>query len=157
VSGRLAQLGVPVVLVSLVAGSFQGLPPSRALDAAGLSQPWSVYAPRPVSQRMVLSADVEFADGGRAIWHPPRSGTLLAALSYHWEVWATLVVRDQMSALWEPAAQWIARPARWGGRRVVRVTLQRTWSDLPPPGTSGPAPVSNEFDFYTRDLRRVRR
>src|SRR2546421_5042906 len=107
-SGRAARLAVPTLLAAMVAGSVPGLLPSRALDAVGLSQPWGVFAPRPVSERMTLSAEVVFVDGGRATWRPPRAGALLATLGYHWQMWTANVVRDEDSALWGPAARWIA-------------------------------------------------
>src|SRR5205085_1119815 len=118
-------------LLAMLLGNVPGIGIGRALDEVGLSQIWSVFAPNPASQKVDLSADVEFADGSHATWRPPHRGALDATLGYHWEMWAARVVRDDRSALWAPAARWIARHA---GGHVVSVTLRRGWSDVPAPG-----------------------
>jgi hypothetical protein len=154
VSGRRARLAVPVALAAMIIGSVPGLLPGRALDQVGLSQSWGVFAPRPDSAQISLSADVRFADGSSATWRPPRFGAALALLGYHWQTWTLNVVRDQDSQLWEPAARWIASHGGWGTRRVVSVTLRRSWTDVPAPGARSPPPVGNEFDFYTLNVDR---
>jgi len=157
VSGSAARVGVPVVLAAIVLGSVPGLAPNRLLDTMGVSQSWGVFAPRPASQRIALSAEVTFVDGGHATWTPPRAGPAAAALGYHWQMWTSAVVADSASSLWAPAARWIAANGGWGSRRVARVTLRRSWTDLAGPGTRGPPAITNEFDFYTLDLARGRR
>ena len=144
-----ARVAAPLILITILLGNVPGLGVGHALDTVGLSQIWNVFAPDPVSQKVDLSADVEFADGTHAIWRPPHRRALDAALGYPWEMWAARAVRDDRSALWAPAARWIARRA---GDHVVRVTLRRRWSDVPTPGTR-PTAGTQEFGFYTLDLR----
>jgi hypothetical protein len=145
-----ARLAAPLALIAILLGNVPGIGIGRVLDTIGLSQIWSVFAPDPISQNVDLSADVEFADGTHARWRPPGRAAPDAALGYHWEMWESRVVRDDRSALWAPAARWIARNA---GHDVVNVTLRRRWTDVPPPGARR-APGPGEFDFYTLDLRR---
>ena len=144
---------MPLALAAMLLGNVPGLGIGRALDEAGLSQRWSVFAPDPASRRIELSARVRFADGTGATWRPPHHGPLAAALDYHWEMWAARVVRDEDSSLWEPAARWIARNSERPGRRVVGVTLRRRWAEVPAPGARR-ASGAQAFDFYTLDLRR---
>ena len=148
-----ARIAVPLALAAILLGNLPGTGVGHALDTIGLSQRWSVFAPEPASRRIELSARVEFADGSYSTWRPPHRATVEAALGYHWEMWASRIVRDDASTLWEPAARWIARHGSWGGRRVVSVTLRRRWTDVPAPGVRS-APAPQEFDFYTLDLRR---
>jgi hypothetical protein len=143
-----ARAALPLALAALALGNVPDLGVDRVLDDVGLSQRWGVFAPDPVSRRIDLSARVTFADGSHAVWRPPHHGPVGAPLDYHWEMWAAQAVRDDNSALWAPAARWIARDGGWGGRRVVNVTLERGWTDLPPPGVRRP-PKPQAFDFYT--------
>ena len=145
-----ARLAAPLALTAILLSNVPVLGIGRVLDTIGLSQIWSVFAPDPVSQKVDLSANVEFADGTQATWRPPRRAALDAALGYHWEMWEARAVRDDRSALWAPAARWIARHA---GHDVVKVTLRRRWTDVPPLGAPR-APGPGEFDFYTLVLRR---
>jgi hypothetical protein len=148
-----ARVAAPLALAAILLGNVPGLGIGHELDKVGLSQPWSVFAPDPASRRIELSARVAFADGTRATWRPPHHGAPAAPLDYHWEMWAAWAVRDDDSALWEPAARWIARHSERPSRRVVAVTLRRRWADLPAPGPQR-ASQAEQFDFYTLDLRR---
>ena len=148
-----ARVAVPLALAAIVLGNVPGLGVDRVLDDVGLSQRWGVFAPDPASRRIDLSARVTFADGSHAVWRPPHHGAGGATLDYHWEMWTAQAVRDENSALWAPAAQWIARHGGWRGRRVVRVTMERGWTDIPGPGVNRP-PGPQAFDFYTLGFRR---
>jgi hypothetical protein len=147
-------LGAYVLVLGLANVGVE--PAERVAAAAGLEQAWSVFAPEPLQHEVVLEADVGFADGGRAVWRPPRRGPGAAPIGYRLEMWTLRIVRDADSELWRPAARWIARRYADGGQRPVSVTLRRRWRAVPRPGQTRERRIWNEFDFYTLDVREER-
>jgi hypothetical protein len=139
------------ILVTLVAIVTANFPESKLrhetsrvtepyLNATGLDQVWSVFAPDPRRVSLALEARVRYADGTIGTCSPPRRGSLLGAYSdYRWAKWLENVVQDaNRDQLWHDAALFVARERTDSGRRPVEITLIRRWQELRPPGSSGP-------------------
>src|ERR1700690_3730068 len=111
------------------------------LNATGLDQRWSMFAPAPRTEILYLEARVEFADGRVTVWRPPTSGALLGGYrDAHWRKFVEhAVVRpgnsDGWPQLWEPLARYVASQETHEGSPPVSVTLvKRNAFELPPDG-----------------------
>jgi hypothetical protein len=150
------------LLVTLAAMLVANLPGSRLsevttgvadpfLEATGMDQSWSVFAPDPRRETIDIEARVTYADGHMATWRPPAGGDLTGAQwDYRWRKWMENAIQDaHAEALWAPAAEHVAREMGDGGSRPVSVTLIRRWRDAPPPGASGQRGPWKRYAFYT--------
>jgi hypothetical protein len=105
------------------------------LNATGLDQGWSLFAPNPRRQSIALYARVQFANGAAQTWGVPHGDPLTGNYwDSHWQKWVVFVVNGRHRDLWKPAAEFIARDLARPGRRPVRVTLIRQTSLNYPPG-----------------------
>jgi hypothetical protein len=120
------------------------------VQALGLEQDWSLFAPEPRGFGLSVYATVTHADGRTERWVPPHNGLLLAPYrTYRWQKYVERLRADDYSGLWEPTARWIARQS---GSDVTKVVLTRTFQDVQSPGTKGGRPAMGHFDFYTLSL-----
>ena len=152
------------VLVTVLCLVFWNLPDSELkaqssrvvrpyILATGLNQNWGVFAPDPRRQVIDLVARVRYADGTEATIEYPRGGRLIGTYwDYRWRKWYEAVRQNRGEHLWPAAAAWFAQRERAEGRRPVRVTLVRRWSDLLLPGEGPERGPWQEFAFYTYDV-----
>ena len=135
-----------LLVVTLASIVFANLPQSRLrrdvlnvdgayLNATGLDQGWTLFAPNPRRQSIALFARVQFANGSTQTWRTPRGDPLAGNYwDSHWQKWVVFEVNGGHADLWKPAAEFIARDLAQPGRRPVRVTLIRLTSLNYPPG-----------------------
>jgi hypothetical protein len=130
------------------------------LNATGLDQSWSMFAPTPRTEILYLEARVEFADGRATVWQPPSSGPLLGGYrDAHWHKFVEhAVVRpgnsDGWPQLWEPLARYVASQETHEGSPAVSVTLvKRSAFELPPDGRGPDRTPFREVPYYTLRLR----
>jgi hypothetical protein len=84
------------------------------------------------------------------MWRAPRGGALIGAYwDYHWQKWQEWVLDTGHSALWRPAAVYIARQSSRPGHPVVRVTLVRNTSLNNPPGSQPASEPTRSERYYT--------
>jgi hypothetical protein len=152
------------LLVTLASIVFANLPQSKLrrdvlradeyyLNAAGVDQTWSLFAPEPRRQSVALRARVQYANGSTHTWRVPRGDDLIGSYwDYHWQKWLEFVVDDNHADLWKPAAQFIARDCDGPGRRSVRVTLIRTISLNRPPGRHPDHTRGKTSAYYSLDI-----
>jgi hypothetical protein len=140
------------LLVTLAAVGAWNLPSSALRDATlpavepyvrvvGLDQTWNLFAPDPPRVTFEVIAEIDYADGSRGEWYPPRND--------RWRKWLGAVRLDRNQRLWEPTAAWITGNHDHAGRRPVTVTLVRRGRVLPPPGSGVARPALQEFPFFT--------
>lgn len=109
------------------------------LNATGLDQVWSVFAPDPRRVGLDLEAHIDYQDGTTSTWRWPHGGGLVDQYwDYRWQKWLENVILDaRADQLWRPAATYIARHGAKPGSPPTRVTLVRRWYRLYPPGSRG--------------------
>lgn len=117
------------------------------INATGLDQTWSVFAPDPPRKELELEARIVYDDGTERTWRVPSRDPVLGAYGdYRWLKWAEWMTTGASVTMWGPAAAWIARSEQRAGRRPVSVSLVRQAYDLPiGEGRTAPQP----FEFYT--------
>ena len=121
------------------------------MNASGLDQNWAVFAPDPPREAWDLEARITYADGTERIWTVPTGDPVIGAYwDYRWLKWAEITLAGVDATLWRPAAEWIARQEREGGREPVTVSLLRKAAVLPITGGKGPA-TSTEFFLHRVD------
>jgi hypothetical protein len=168
-SARGGRLLVSTFVVSVVAGmAVLNLPDGafgeRAakvaapyVNALGVGQSWTMFAPYPRSEVLYLEARATHADGSVSTWRPPSRGALIGGYSdSHWRKYVEhAAIRhesnpDGWRRLWEPLARYVAREHGRDGSPVTSVTLVKRSGPIPPPGTTGPrrAPLRDEA-YYT--------
>jgi hypothetical protein len=141
-----------VLVLTLAAVAAWNLPPSALREVAlpvvepyvrtiGLDQRWNLFAPDPPRATFEVLARIDYADGSRGEWHPPRND--------RWRKWLGAVRLDRNQRLWEPTAAWITGHHDHDGRRPVTVTLVRRGRVLPPPGSGVAQPALQEVPFFT--------
>ena len=131
------------------------------MNATGLDQRWSMFAPDPRTEILYLEARVVHADGRVTMWHPPvDDGALLGAYrDYHWRKFVEHAVLrtgspDAWPQLWEPLARYIAAQEADDGVQPVSVTLvKRSAFILPPDGSMPGRTPYKAYDYYTLRLR----
>ncbi len=133
---RIGSLLLAVAVGVMAAGNVRFGPVDRVLRFATLDQAWDVFAPDPVSAHAELEAVVELGDGSQEVWRPPRADPLVAASSYHWDMWSRVAVLGYPPVVYA-TARWIAKRYAARGTPPVRVTLRRRWFSVPPPGARG--------------------
>lgn len=114
------------------------------VNATGLDQRWNLFAPNPPRRTFQTLARIEYADGAKALWQPPRND--------RWRKWLGAIRSERSRRLWEPTAVWIAGHHDSGGRQVVRVELINRSRDLQPPADLVFELQWEEEVFYTLDL-----
>lgn len=118
---------------------------------AGLDQSWRIFAPQPRLTSLFIHARIEYDDGSESRWDLPAGDVIGPYRSYRWRKWADQARQDDNSEMWEPTARYLASLHATGGRTPIRVTLVRTWADVP--GLrSGETAEWHEFDFYVYEL-----
>ena len=135
-------------------------PGQTYLNATGLDQIWSVFAPDPRRTSVDMEARIRYADGTRGVWHLPEGNDVTGEYwDYRWRKWLENVILDaRRHQLWRPAARFIAGRERASGRQPVRITLVRRWRDLRPPGVKGPDRTRwREYSYYTLRFDRLGR
>ena len=150
-----------VTLVSVIAVNMPGESRMRAnllkvtqpfVNASGLDQTWSVFAPNPRQTSAGLIGHVTYADGTDGEWRPPKADPFVGQYwDYRWRKWYENVILEARSKeTWKPAAAFIARQERNRGRKPVEVTLVKRESSLRPPDTPGPDETPfRETPYYT--------
>jgi hypothetical protein len=119
--------------------------------AAGLNQSWHLFAPDPRQTSREVHARIEYDDGSESRWELPGGKVIGPYRSYRWRKWADQVRQDARSAMWEPTARYLASLHTADGRTPTRVTLVRTWADVPALG-SGDAAEWHEFEYFIYEL-----
>jgi hypothetical protein len=110
------------------------------LNLLGLDQNWGVFAPQGRQFVMALEAEIRYRDGSTSIWRTPEGDPVFGAYwDYRWLKWAEYVATARElddTAIWRPAALWVARNASRRGKRPTEVALVAREYDLAPPGKS---------------------
>ena len=120
------------------------------LNALGLDQNWSVFAPDPRRTVIDLRAIVRFDDGSKAVWRIPENDPVVGGLrDYRWRKWMENAIQDGNEVLWRPAALWAAKHVHRRRHGVVEVRLVRRLADLLPPGQSPSLGPWRSETFYT--------
>ena len=129
------------------------------MNATGLDQRWSMFAPSPRTEILYLEARIVHADGRVTMWHPPADGALLGAYrDYHWRKFVEHAVTrpgspETWPQLWEPLARYIASQAHDGSPPVSVTLVKRSAFVLPPDGSVPGRTPYKEQDYYTLRLR----
>jgi hypothetical protein len=158
ISGLVVALVAAIAVANLPQGSAQRHAAriiQPYVNALGLSQKWSMFAPTPRNEVLYLEARVTRADGTTSVWRPPTNGPLLGAYrDYHWRKLVEHVVpsSDTWPVLWRPVALYAAREEGRRGAAPVSVTLVKRSADiLPPDRGAGLAPFRDQ-PYYTLKL-----
>jgi predicted DCC family thiol-disulfide oxidoreductase YuxK len=137
-----------VIVVSLIAIVAINLPGSDLrrqllrpgqpyLNALGLDQNWSLFAPNPRRVVIDVSAAVTYDDGRVGQWTFPHDGALIGTYrDYRWRKWAENLISPDNAVLWRGAALWAASHESRVGHAVQQVALVERWAPLEPPGTT---------------------
>jgi hypothetical protein len=124
------------------------------VNATGLNQNWSVFAPEPRRSTIVLEARITYADGTRETWQPPDRNAVVGGYSdYRWRKWYEHVMSGDETFLWKPAAEYVARLHTREGRQPVRVVLIRRSQALLAPGPGPERGEWTETTLYTLIVR----
>jgi len=123
--------------VKRVAGKYS----DPVVNAFGLDQRWSMFAPNPRKETVAMDATVYYRDGSKKVWLPPKGRPVIGSLWDH--RWVKLVENeiqdDQRDRLWRLFAEWIARDVgEKDGQKPIRVELTRRWYHLNAPGQKLP-------------------
>ncbi len=140
-----------LIAVSLCAVGITNLPDSPLrrhglsvalpyLEATGLDQNWSLFAPEPRRTSLRLLARVRYEDGSTAVWTPPAGGDLAGAYwDYRWRKWIeNVTVGPRRESLQRAAVPYIADQMRRPGKSPTTVTLVEQAQELRAPGARGP-------------------
>lgn len=120
------------------------------IQAVGLEQDWSLFAPNPRSFGVGVYATVTYRDGRVKKLVTPHNGLFLSPYrTYRWQKFDERVRADAYAGLWEPTARWFAKKA---GGDVVKVVLTRTFREVTVPGDPTPRPPQQHHDFYALAL-----
>ncbi len=108
------------------------------LNALGLDQNWSLFAPNPRRVVLDVSATVTYDDGRTAQWTFPHDGALLGTYrDYRWRKWQENLISPLNAVpLWRPAALWAASHETRSGHAVTSVALVERYASLEPPGVT---------------------
>ena len=155
-----------LLIVTVIAVAATNLPDSSLrrglmqpgqpfLNALGLDQNWSVFAPDPRRAVLDVYALVTFEDGKVTRWHFPRNNSVIGSYrDYRWGKWQeAMIVPSNGNLLWRSAALWAAGREARPGHAVVRVTLMERTSPLAPPGAQpsvGPPQVRAFYQLVVR-------
>jgi hypothetical protein len=151
-----------VVIENLPSGAIQKHLASAAqpyLNATGLDQNWSMFAPYPRTEILYLEARIVHADGRVTIWRPPTGGPLVGAYrDAHWRKFAEhAVIRpgnpDGWPQLWKPLARYVASLDPGDRSPAVSVTLVKRSAFLLPPGSTADHTPFRQQSYYTLRLR----
>jgi len=154
-----------LIVVSLIAIVAINLPGSELrrqllrpgqpyLNALGIDQNWSLFAPNPRRVVLDVSATVAYDDGRTAQWTFPHDGALLGTYrDYRWRKWEeNLISPMNAEPLWRPAALWAASHETRVGHAVTRVKLVERYANLEPPGTTPSTGPTATRVFYVLRL-----
>ena len=118
------------------------------VNAVGLNQNWSVFAPDPRRQVVELRARVLYPGGKTRIWRVPRGNRFFGAYwDYRWHKWSEGVTAGN-NKLWAPAARWILRREQAERRDPFAVALVVRSYELRPPGAGPARGPWRESEFY---------
>lgn len=130
------------------------------LEYLGIWQNFAVFSPNPRSTNIFLSATVTFADGSAEFFEYPRLERLNMWERVQKERFRKYgldnVYNDGERGLWPDLARYIARLYYGAGKKPIAVSLQRHWSDIPPPeeGLANPLPEQAKMlTFYVYDVK----
>jgi predicted DCC family thiol-disulfide oxidoreductase YuxK len=145
---------IVVSLIAIVAINLPGSdlrrqllrPGQPYLNALGIDQNWSLFAPNPRRVVLDVSATVAYDDGRTAQWTFPHDGALVGTYrDYRWRKWAENLISPLNAApLWRPAALWVASHETRVGHAVTSVALVERYANLEPPGatpSTGPTAI----------------
>lgn len=128
------------------------------LDYTGTWQNFAVFAPNPRDENIYISAIVTFADGSTQYFAYPRLDRLNYFDRMQKERFRKYALdnayKDTDRGVWPDLARYIARTSARAGAVPISVSLQRHWSDIPPPqkGVGKPLPENSQqltFFVYT--------
>jgi predicted DCC family thiol-disulfide oxidoreductase YuxK len=124
------------------------------LNALGLDQNWSLFAPNPRRVVLDVSATVTYDDGRTAQWAFPHDGALLGTYrDYRWRKWQeNLISPMNAGPLWRPAALWAATHETRTGHAVTRVALVERYASLLGPGVTPSTGPTAQRVFYVLHL-----
>lgn len=124
------------------------------LNALGLDQNWSLFAPDPRRVVLDVSATVSYDDGRTAPWTFPHDDALIGTYrDYRWRKWEeNLISPDNSLALWRSAALWAAGQEERPGHAITTVSLIERFAALAPPGVTPSVGPTQQQVFYTLRL-----
>jgi hypothetical protein len=155
-----------LILVTLAAILVTNLPDSHLrrnlskaadpyLNAIGLDQNWGVFAPDPRRESVWMKARIDYQNGAREIWEPPRRGALVGTYSdYRWRKLEENVIGGRLTpTLMRDAAVWIAGQRRDEENVPIQVVFIKRTAQLQPPGQKGGrAQRAMESQFFTQGI-----
>ncbi len=124
------------------------------LNAIGVDQNWSLFAPDPRRVVIDVSATIVFDDGKTVQWSFPHEGALIGTYrDYRWRKWGENLINPANAAiLWRPAALWAAAQNARPGHATTGVSLVERFAALAPPGVEPSVGPTEQRVFYA--LRR---
>jgi hypothetical protein len=119
------------------------------VNALAIDQGWGVFAPNPSRTSMILTAEVEFADGSMEVFEFPDGDPLIGAYrEFRWrKLERRFIADDGWRSLRAPTARWVAAQLATPARPVTSVTLVRYKAPTPKAG-SGAERVYERDDFH---------
>jgi hypothetical protein len=109
------------------------MPVVEPVNAIGVNERWSLYAPRVSSRIEELEVDVTMADGSSRIWkHSPNPRLEKIFLPDRWELMAATALRQQDGRI--EFARWVVDRVTGPSDRPVKVVMMFHFKVLAPPG-----------------------
>ncbi|MDT5152342.1 MAG: hypothetical protein QOI01_4075 [Mycobacterium sp.] len=109
------------------------MPVVEPVNAIGVNERWSLYAPRLGSRIEELEVDVTMADGSSRIWkHSPNPRLEKIFLPDRWELMAATALRQQDGRI--EFARWVVDRVTGPSDRPVKVVMMFHFKVLAPPG-----------------------
>jgi hypothetical protein len=127
-------LGTQVVWSMPDSAIRRGLMPIvEPVNAIGLNERWSMFAPRISSRVEELEVDVTMADGSTRVWkHLPNSRLEKIFLPDRWDLMAATALRQQDGRI--EFGRWVVDRVTGPSDRPVKLVMMFHFRVLPPPG-----------------------
>ncbi len=120
------------------------------LNALGVDQNWSLFAPDPRRVVIDVSASVAYDDGRSVRWSFPHDDAVIGTYrDYRWRKWEENLISPLNAApLWRSAALWAAGQETRSGHAVTGVSLIERFAPLAPPGVTPSVGPTQQRVFY---------
>jgi hypothetical protein len=111
-----------------------------------------LFAPDPSALSVEVTARITFDDGATEVFRFPDGDPFIGALrEYRWRKFEARLRSGYSESMRRPTAEWIAREASTGERKVTKVVLVQSVSRTPTPGIDEKR-TWRTFEFYTLEI-----